>query len=151
MLVFQLEAEVPGVKLDGTLHMGRLVADTMQSLDRTVVPPSLIGNPSGVLAYRGHCESSMVWPGAVTYEASSSPPRSTKPTETLKGRAARPCDNGRALASSLAMKSTRAKVSALLKESRKSLKDLRRIYKKLRALRAHVEGPGKKPSKKAKR
>ena len=48
------------------------------------------------------------------------------------------------------MKSTRAKVSALLKESRKSLKDLRRINKKLRALRAHVEGAGKKSSKKGK-
>ena len=48
------------------------------------------------------------------------------------------------------MKSTRAKVSALMKESRKSLKDLRRIYKKLRVLRSHVEG-GKKSSKKGKR
>ena len=37
------------------------------------------------------------------------------------------------------MKSTRAKVAALVKESRKSLKDARRIHKKLRALRLHVE------------
>ena len=37
------------------------------------------------------------------------------------------------------MKRTRAKVSALLEQSRKSLKDIRRIRKKLRALREHVE------------
>ena len=53
----------------------------------------------------------------------------------------------------LAMKNTRAKVAALLKESRKSLKDARRIYKKLRALRSHVEGSGggKKSTKKGKK
>ncbi len=37
------------------------------------------------------------------------------------------------------MRVTRAKVSALLKQSRKSFKDIRRIRKKLRALREHVE------------
>ena len=37
------------------------------------------------------------------------------------------------------MKKTRAKVAALLKESRKSLKDIRRIRKKLRALRLYVD------------
>jgi hypothetical protein len=57
------------------------------------------------------------------------------------------------LLSNQTMKNTRAKVAALLKESRKSLKDARRIYKKLRALRAHVDGSGagKKSTKKGKR
>jgi hypothetical protein len=42
------------------------------------------------------------------------------------------------------MKSTRAKVAALMKRSRKSLKDIRRIQKKLRALRAHVKSEKRK-------
>jgi hypothetical protein len=42
---------------------------------------------------------------------------------------------------------SRAKVEALLEESRRSLKTLRRIRKKLRALREHI---GSKKSKKKK-
>jgi len=48
------------------------------------------------------------------------------------------------------MKRTRAKVAALLKQSRKSLKDIRRIRKKLRALRLHVEQT-KKAAKRGKK
>ena len=51
----------------------------------------------------------------------------------------------------LAMKSTRAKVSALLKQSRKSLKDSRRIYKKLRALRFVCRRKGSAAGKKTKK
>ena len=49
------------------------------------------------------------------------------------------------------MKRTRAKVAALLKQSRKSLKDIRRIRKKLRALRLHVEEQTKKAGKRGKK
>ena len=57
---------------------------------------------------------------------------------------------GETLAFDLAMKRTRAKVAALLKQSRKSLKDIRRIRKKLRALRLHVEQT-KKAAKRGKK
>jgi hypothetical protein len=49
------------------------------------------------------------------------------------------------------MKRTRAKVAALLKQSRKSLKDIRRIRKKLRALRVHVEEQSRKTAKRSKK
>lgn len=49
-----------------------------------------------------------------------------------------------------ASKETRAKVEALLKRSRKSLKDARRIHKKLQALSRYVKGTSKSKKKKAK-
>jgi len=58
---------------------------------------------------------------------------------------------GETLAFDLAMKRTRAKVAALLKQSRKSLKDIRRIRKKLRALRVHVEEQSRKTAKRSKK
>jgi hypothetical protein len=56
---------------------------------------------------------------------------------------------GQVFASALSMKKTRAKVAALLKESRKSLKRVRRLRKKLRALRLHLRDVAdkKKPVK----
>ena len=47
--------------------------------------------------------------------------------------------DGQLLALAVVMKSTRAKIGSLLKQTRKSLKDAQRIHKKLRALRAHVK------------
>jgi hypothetical protein len=55
LLVFQLEAEVPGVEIGGALHIRALVADTVQSVNRPlVVSASLIGNSSGASIYRVH-------------------------------------------------------------------------------------------------